>query len=351
VALVDGGRPVGLLTRSRLLLKLARGFGQELYARKPVARIADPSPLVIAAEAPVAEAISRALDREVESVYEEIIVVDGAGRYLGLLPVRELVLRQSVAFARSAAEREAAVARTRDLEKLERLRAQFLAHTTHELRSPVNAIVALGELLRLAAGRGDLAGLKERLPLLLRTAAGLRATVNNILDLSKLEAGHAEVVLAPLALAPFLEDLAATTRLLVGPRPVRVEVAVEPGLELSTDRHKLRQIVLNLASNAAKFTDRGEIRLSAARGPGGVCIAVRDTGPGIAEEDLARLFVPFGQLEDALTRAHEGTGLGLVISRSLAMLLGGRVEVRSRLGEGSTFTVCLSEPQPGSPTT
>jgi signal transduction histidine kinase len=345
VALVEGGRPVGLLTRARLLLKLARGFGQELYARKPVARIADLAPLVVPAAAPLGEAIERALERAVQAVYEEVIVVDGEGRFLGLLPVRDLVLHQSVAFARGAAEHEASMARTRDLEKLEKLRGQFLAHATHELRSPVNAIAVLAELVRLACARDDLGAVKEKLPLLLRATAGLRGTVNNILDLSKLEAGKTDVALATVPLLPLLEDVACTTRLLVGQKPVRVGVEAAPGLALETDRHKLRQILVNLASNAAKFTEQGEVVLSAAREGEGMRLAVRDTGAGIREEDLGRLFVPFGQLEDALTKAHEGTGLGLVISRSLGSLLGGRVEVQSRFGEGSTFTVHL----PGSP--
>jgi signal transduction histidine kinase len=136
--------------------------------------------------------------------------------------------------------------------------------------------------------------------------------------------------------------------------PVEVRCEVPAGLAVWTDPHKLRQILVNLASNAAKFTDRGSIVLRAGAPPrppsadaaATIRFAVSDTGCGIRDEDLPRLFVPFGQLEDAQTKTHAGTGLGLVITRSLATLLGGRVLVDSRRGEGTTFTVELPRGTP-----
>jgi len=342
LAVVSGERPIGLVTRGGLLLRLARGFGQELYARKPVRRIAAPDPLLVAVDLPVAEAVALALTRPPGALYDELIVVDGAGRYLGLLSVRQLVLRQGEALARSRVEREAAEARAADLEALERLRAQFLAHTAHELRSPANAVVGVAELIRRHAERGAWPQVAARLPLLLRAATTLRATVNNVLDLSKLEAGRTEVELGPLDLGPLLEDVADTARLLCGEKPV--EVVVEAGglpPMLVSDGQKLRQIALNLASNAAKFTEAGRITIGAVVEAGTLRLWVDDTGIGIADEDLARLFVPFGQLEEARDRRHEGSGLGLVITRSMAQLLGGRIEVQSRRHHGSTFTLHL----------
>ncbi len=343
VALVRDGRPEGLLTRGRLLLKLARNFGHELYSRKPVARIADLAPLILPDDAPVAAALDRALARPLASVFDEVIVADGAGVYLGHASVRDLARQQGLALERSRLEREAAIARARDLEELERVRARFLAHATHELRSPVNALAMLAELVRMASEGGSLEQVREKVPLLLRASAGLRGTVNNILDLSKLEAGHAEVNPAPVQVAALLDDAAALARLLAGEKPVAVRCEADAGLVLETDPHKLRQILVNLASNAAKFTERGEIVLRAGREGSAVRLSVTDTGCGIRSEDLPRLFVPFGQLEDAATKTHAGTGLGLVITRSLATLLGGRVTVASRRGEGSTFTVELPD--------
>ena len=177
--------------------------------------------------------------------------------------------------------------------------------------------------------------------MLLRAAATLRGTVNNILDLSKLEAGKTEITIVPLQLASLAEEVAGLAALLAGEKPVEVRTEVPAELVLETDPQKLRQILVNLASNAAKFTERGAIVLRASADLEAVRIAVADTGCGIRAEDLPRLFVPFGQLEDAHTKTHAGTGLGLVITRSLAALLGGRVSVESRRGEGSTFTVEL----------
>ncbi|WP_242371251.1 sensor histidine kinase [Anaeromyxobacter sp. SG26] len=346
VALVADERPVGLLTRGRLLVKLARNFGHELYAKKPVTRIADLAPLVLPHDVPLATAVERALERDAASVYDEVIVVDALGRYLGYSSVRELVQEQGAALERTALEREAAVARASDLEKVDELRSRFLAHATHELRSPVNAIVALAELVRMACERENLEQVRAKLPMLLRAAATLRGTVNNILDLSKVEAGRMDVSIGPVDLAELVAEVAATARLLLGEKPVRVEVEAAGAPVVASDAQKVRQILVNLVSNAAKFTDRGAIRVRVGTGEGGgAAVSVADTGCGIAEADLPRLFVPFGQLEDAATKSHPGTGLGLVITRSLAELLGGRVEVASRRGEGSTFTVHL----PGTP--
>jgi signal transduction histidine kinase len=351
VALVRDGRPVGLLTRARLLVKLARNFGHELYARKPVTRIADLAPLVLPEDTPLAAVLDRALARPAATVFDDVVAVTDAGSYVGHASVRELARRQNFALERSRLEHEAALARTRDLEELERVRARFLAHATHELRSPVSAIAVLAELVRMACDRENLAQVREKVPMLLRASTTLRATVNNILDLSKLEAGGMDVAIAAVEVAPLVDEVAALARLLVGEKQVEVRTEVPADLVVRTDSHKLRQILVNLASNAAKFTDLGSIVLRAAAAPRAsspgapdtIRFAVSDTGCGIRAEDLPRLFVPFGQLEDAQTKTHAGTGLGLVITRSLATLLGGRVLVDSRRGEGTTFTVELPD--------
>jgi signal transduction histidine kinase len=139
-------------------------------------------------------------------------------------------------------------------------------------------------------------------------------------------------------------------RLLAGDKPLAVVLddGAAPA-EFVTDGLKLRQILTNLASNAVKFTDGGQVTLGAAAEPGGLRLWVADTGIGIRQEDLARLFTPFGQLADASSKQHEGTGLGLVITRSMVQLLGGRVEVTSRHGHGTTFTVHLPRAEEAPP--
>jgi signal transduction histidine kinase len=342
VALVVGGRPVGLVTRQALLLKLGRNFGYELFARRPASRVADSEPLVIDGSTPLAEAVERAFARPPGRAYDDLVVVDDDRRFVGLLSARQLAVEQGLALSRSLLERETALERNRQLEKVEALRAQFLAHATHELRSPVNAIVGLSEVLGMACGRGDLGAVRARLELLHRTATGLRGTVTDILDLSKLEAGRMELRPEPVEIAPLLEDLAETTRLLVGARPVDVRVEAQRApASIVIDRQRLRQVLTNLLSNAAKFTDEGSIAFGAEAEGAVVRFWVQDSGCGIRPEDLQRLFVPFGQLEDARTKAHHGTGLGLVISQSLARLLGGRIAVESRHGDGSRFSLHL----------
>ena len=238
-----------------------------------------------------------------------------------------------------------ASARAQELEKINRVKSEFLANVTHELRSPVNAIIGLAELLRMAANKGSIEQIKERLSFMISSATNLRTIITNILDLSKIEQVRWKwpgCVSTPRLIA----DIAETTRVLVGNKPVNVKVMspVMPVM-VTTDPIKLRQIVMNLASNAAKFTERGEITITLAIIGSGIEIPVKDTGPGISEEHREKLFVAFSQIEDAKTKTHEGTGLGLTISKNLAELIGGSISVKSIYGlesiygEGTTFTV------------
>ncbi|HVP65900.1 MAG TPA: ATP-binding protein [Anaeromyxobacteraceae bacterium] len=342
LAVVEDGRPVGLVTRTRLLVRLARNLGHPLVARKRVAEIADPEPLILPGATDVVVAVARALARPDEAVYDEVIVVDEDARYMGLLPVRRLVEQQGVALAHSRRERELALARAAELERLDVARSRFLAHATHELRSPVAVVTAAADLVRRSAERGAWEEVQARLPRLLRAATTLRGTVDNILDVSRLEAGKAEVVLSAVELRPLLGDLAAATTLLVAGKEVAVEVDGDRAPRtISSDAEKLRQILTNLVSNAAKFTREGRIVVGAEAAGDAVRLFVSDTGVGIREEDLPRLFVPYERIRAEGARAPSGTGLGLVIARSLAELLGGALIVSSRYGQGTRVDLRL----------
>jgi signal transduction histidine kinase len=185
------------------------------------------------------------------TVFDDVIAVTGAGAYMGHASVRELARRQNFALERSRLEHEAALSRTRDLEELERVRARFLAHATHELRSPVTAIAVLAELVRMACDQESLPLVRAKVPMLLQASATLRATVNNVLDLSKLEAGRMDVAIAPVEVPPLVDEVAALARLLVGEKPVEVRTEVPADFVVRTDPHKLRQILMNLASARA----------------------------------------------------------------------------------------------------
>jgi len=343
VAAVEGREPVGLITRTKLLFSVFRRYGFELYGRKPVIVIADTEPLFICEQERLDVSIDRALARESQDIYDEIIITDENGYYKGLLPVWQMIIQQSNILANSIVQREIAHERAREFEKINRVKSQFIANVTHELRSPVNAIIGLAELMKMSCDKGYMDQLRDRLTLLMSNAANLRAVITNILDLSKIEAGKLEVITEEFDLAALLQETVETTRVLLGAKPVSVEVSVSEDLSgMRSDRVKVRQIMTNLLSNAAKFTDNGQIVLSACRAGRDVVISVSDTGMGIREEDLERLFHAFSQLEDAHTKRHEGTGLGLMITKNLASLLNGRIMVQSEFGRGTTFQVHLA---------
>lgn len=341
LAVVDGAIPIGLVTRTKLFFTLSRRYGNELYARQPISSIADTSPLIVADSELLDEVIDKAFSRSMQNIYDEIIV-SREGAYLGLLSVKQLVIEQSSALSRSILQEELATTRAKELERVNQVKAQFLANVTHELRSPVNAIIALAELLRMAADKGSMEQVQERLSFMISTATNLRAVITNILDLSKMEAGKMEVAHQRVDVGSLLSEIAETTRVLIGERPVAVRLLI-PGKPVIvwSDPIKLRQIVTNLASNAAKFTERGLIEIGLDSRDGKLVIRVSDTGIGIREDDLQVIFSAFGQVEDATTKSHEGTGLGLTISRHLAKLLGGAVFVESTYGSGSTFTLSM----------
>jgi signal transduction histidine kinase len=342
VALTDCGEPVGLVTRSKLFTSLSRRFGFELYSKKPIMKIAEIDPLVLSEDEKLDIALQQALERPEEDIYDEIVIVNGKGCYRGLVSVKQMVIQQSHILANSIVQREMAHERARELEKINEVKSQFIAHVTHELRSPINAMIGLAELMKMSCEKGYLNQVRDRLALLMSSATNIRAIVTNILDLSKIEAGKMEVICDRFDVVRIAREVAETTRLLLGNKPVQVEIIAHKGpIVIESDPVKIRQILMNLMSNAAKFTDTGRIDLKVGTEDGRLTIAVSDTGIGIKEKDIGSLFVAFNQLEDAMTKRYEGTGLGLTITRNLLNLLGGNITISSQFGEGSTFAVSL----------
>jgi signal transduction histidine kinase len=170
----------------------------------------------------------------------------------------------------------------------------------------------------------------------------LLALINDVLDISKIEAGQLEVARAPFEMRAAIENTlrAVSPQAQKNGLALTASIASNVGVVVS-DRRRVEQILLNLLSNAIKFTERGEVRLACRAQNGWLEISVRDTGIGIRPEDLGKLFEPFHQLETGLNRRHEGTGLGLAICRNLVNLLGGQIRAESEWGAGSTFTFTL----------
>jgi len=218
----------------------------------------------------------------------------------------------------------------------------FLATMSHELRTPLNAMLGYAQLLRLEArAKGD-SSLGEDLDRLVGAGRHLTAVIDNILDFSKIEQGKVDVLVEEVELDGLLSEVVALLAPSAAERGNRLELVSDGKLgRLATDAAKLRQILFNLLSNAVKFTADGRIALRAERTPAGLALQVEDSGIGIAAEHLALIFQPFEQADGSITRRFGGTGLGLVVSRQLAEMLGGSLTVTSRPGEGSTFRVAL----------
>jgi len=234
--------------------------------------------------------------------------------------------------------------KSRQLAEASQHKSQFLANMSHELRTPLNAIIGVSEMLRedAEAAKQDL----EPLDRVLGAGRHLLALINDILDLSKIEAGRMELQLESFPLPPLIADVVKTIEPLAAKNSNQVAVHCDAASgTLHADQMRLRQALLNLMSNANKFTERGTITVDARQGQQGgrdwVTIAVADTGIGMTPEQMGKLFQEFSQADASTTRKYGGTGLGLAISRRFCQMMGGDITVESKLGRGSTFTIRL----------
>ena len=239
-----------------------------------------------------------------------------------------------------------------------RSKSQFLANMSHELRTPLNAIIGYSEMLLEDANDAGNAPLADDLGKIRNAGEHLLALINDVLDISKIEAGAMKLHLESFELRSAISGVVATIDPLAREHDDTLVVDVEDDVGIMrADLTKVRQTLMNLLSNACKFTEHGEVRLKvrADEEDGGrvFVFEIRDTGIGISPEQLRRLFRPFVQADASTTRKYGGTGLGLVISQRFCQMMGGRIEARSELGQGSVFTVVLpqvvAEPEAASP--
>jgi signal transduction histidine kinase/CheY-like chemotaxis protein len=236
--------------------------------------------------------------------------------------------------------------KSRQLEEASKHKSQFLASMSHELRTPLNAIIGVTEMLLEDARDFKREGELEPLDRVLRAARHLLALINDILDLSKIEAGRMELHLETFPLVPLIEDVAKTIEPMATTNANRLVIDCPSDLgTIHADQTRFRQTLLNLASNANKFTENGTVTINArpqrVDDRDWITIAVTDTGIGMTEEQMGRLFQEFSQADSSTTRKYGGTGLGLAISRHFCRLMGGDIMVESKPGEGSTFTIRL----------
>ncbi len=277
------------------------------------------------------------------------------------IPVEVAINRVSIdgpplftAFIRDISDRlryEAELHQAKDsAEAASRAKSTFLANMSHELRTPLNAIIGYSEMLLEDLDESDEIGMAPDLKKILSAGKNLLGLINDVLDLSKIEAGKMDLYLETFRVADLAAGVVDTIRPLVDSNGNTLEVDCPDDLgTMRTDQSKARQALLNLLSNACKFTTGGTIRLEVARQPAGtdgralIVFRVRDTGIGMSPDQVARLFRPFSQADASTTRKYGGTGLGLTITRRFCQMMGGDVEVDSEWGRGTTFTITLPD--------
>jgi signal transduction histidine kinase len=230
--------------------------------------------------------------------------------------------------------------KSRQLEVASQHKSQFLANMSHELRTPLNAVLGYAELM----ADGVYGELSEKaqgvLGRIQANGKHLLGLINDVLDLSKIEAGQFTLAVEPYSVGSIVQSVVASTESLASGKGIRLAAEIAPDLPAGTgDERRLTQVLLNIVGNAIKFTDQGEVVIVAQRDGEIFDIAVRDTGPGIAAENQAKIFGEFQQVDDSSTRRKGGTGLGLAITRKIVEMHRGTITVESMLGAGATFRV------------
>lgn len=234
-----------------------------------------------------------------------------------------------------------------EMREIDRLKTQFLANMSHELRTPLNSIIGFSRVI-LKGIDGPVTELQQQdLTAIYNSGQHLLGLINDILDLAKIEAGKMELAFDEVNITDVVSSVLSTTSGLVKDKPIELKRSIEPNLPaVRADAIRVRQVLINLLSNAAKFTEQGEISVNvnlvtSSNGRNEIRVSVKDTGPGISEKDQEKLFQPFSQVDDSPTRKTGGTGLGLSICQQLINMHGGRIWVESEVGAGSTFLFTL----------
>jgi signal transduction histidine kinase/HAMP domain-containing protein len=265
----------------------------------------------------------------------------------GLLPKSTIDLLQTFAAQSVLAIQNARLfgeieQKSREIELASKHKSQFLANMSHELRTPMNSVLGFTEML----ADGLYGPLPEKaMKALDRVQANgkhLLGLINDVLDLSKIEAGQLSLTIEDYAIGQVVQTVRSSTESLAKAKGLVLTANVQDGLPIGRgDERRLTQVLLNLVGNAIKFTDKGSVELNARMIDRCFEIGVRDTGPGIAAEDQSKIFEEFQQVDNSSTRQKGGTGLGLAISKRIVEMHGGRIEVQSALGEGSTFRITI----------
>ena len=347
VAVVDckSKNLLGLVSRVHCLDILSRPFGQELHLKKPVQQLLKDlgKPMVVDFDCGAHAAAQAALSRDPDHVFDPVVVRKQDQNY-AILDIRLLLTAQSglLELAANTIQKQKEVA-----EAASRTKSEFLANMSHEIRTPLTAILGFAE--ELAEPEVTFDQRLENIQVILRNGEHLLQLINDLLDLSKIEAGQVELENLPTQLDQLLSDILLLLKVRADQKGLQFTGRIDNSIpeRVILDSTRVRQILVNLLGNSIKFTQTGSVTLVArlektGETTGRLEFDVIDTGIGMTTEQTEKLFKPFTQADGSTTRKYGGTGLGLSISRRLARMMGGDVVVESEYGKGSTFRATIN---------
>ncbi len=226
------------------------------------------------------------------------------------------------------------------LQELDLLKSMFIASMSHELRTPLNSIIGFTGIILQGISGEITEEQRKQLTMVKTSAAHLLDLINDVIDVSKIEAGKVELTIEEFDLSALTQDVKKTFEIITDEQGLRITLEAPEKLIVKSDERRAKQIIINFVSNAIKFTDKGRIEIKLAKRDGSAEVSVADTGIGIKKEDIGKLFQAFGRIATE-NRLTEGSGLGLYLSKKIANLLGGDIKAESELGRGSVFTFTL----------
>jgi two-component system cell cycle sensor histidine kinase PleC len=343
LAIIDNGRIIGLIDRHSLLSTFARPVVRDVYERRSITLLMDRAPLIVEPDITIS-ALSELIGRDKPSALMSGFIIAQDGRFVGIGSVLDILRLQVAEGRQRSLELENARA---EAVRADAAKSQFLANMSHELRTPLNAVIGFADIIQLERfGNSEAARqrYKDYAGDIGASGRFLLDLINGILDLSKASAGKAELHEDRMSVEALLSSVERLCRVRAGDAGLTLALLPPPeDVELWADETKLKQVLLNLISNAIKFTpEGGRVTIAAVRqADGQLGLTVADSGIGIAEDDLTRIFEPFVQVDSSLSRRHAGTGLGLPLARSFVELHGGTISIASRPTLGTTVTVLL----------